>query len=98
MKLSSKLTYAVLSVATLVTVVIMVGRYGLIPGLDFGSGQYYYTDIPDWERYFSIRGIADAIPRGVYYALFAAWGVLLYKLWTWLDRHSDEPTHGEGAV
>lgn len=88
MKLSAKLTYAVLAVATIATVVIMIGRYGLIPGLDFGSGQYYYTDIPDWERYFLVRGLVESIPSGVYYVLFVVWGVLMYKLWKWLDRHS----------
>lgn len=91
MKLSAKLTYAVLAVATIATVVIIIGRYGLIPGLDFGSGQYYYTDIPGWERYFSVRGIVDVTPRVVYYVLFAVWGVFMYKLWAWLDRRSDEP-------
>ena len=85
---TAKLTYAILAVATAVAAGLMLGQYGMIPGFDFGCGQYYYTDIPNWERYFSVRGIVDSCPRWVYYLLFAAWGVLMYKLWTWLDRYA----------
>lgn len=59
-------------------------------------------DGPDNDYWDHVDFIVDeanrrAIPRGVYYALFAAWGVLMYKLWAWLYRRSDEPTHGEDA-
>ena len=65
---------------------VAAGRHGLLPGLDFGPGQYYYTDIPNWERYFSVDGIAADCPAWVYYLVFAIWGWLMYCLWRWIDR------------
>ena len=47
MKLSSKITYATLVAALAASVYVMVRHLGLIEGLDFGCGQYYYTDIPN---------------------------------------------------
>ena len=86
MTTASRVTYVILIVATVSAIALMLGRCGMIPGLDFGSGQYYYTDIPNWERYFSVRGIVDSCPRWVYYVLFSVWGFLMYRLWVWLDR------------
>ena len=55
----SALIIAVVMVAAVGAAVwVAAGRHGLLPGLDFGPGQYYYTDIPNWERYFSVDGIA----------------------------------------
>ena len=81
MKLSSKITYATLVAALAASVYVMVRHLGLIEGLDFGCGQYYYTDIPNWEKYFSVEGVKDTCPRWVYYLLFAVWGYLMYRLW-----------------
>lgn len=88
MKLSSKITYATLVAALAASVYVMVRHLGLIEGLDFGPGQYYYTDIPDWPRYFSSAGVADAPPAWVCYALFAAWGLLAYWLWRAVERRT----------
>ncbi len=82
------LTGLVMVVALLVAIYLICGQYGLIPGLDFGCGQYYYTDIPGWERYFSVAGIVDDCPLWVYYVLFAIWGWAMYRLWRWIDASS----------
>ena len=31
---------------------MMYHGMGLLEGFDFGAGQYYYTDIPGWQKYF----------------------------------------------
>ena len=83
----SALIIAVVMVAAVGAAVwVAAGRHGLLPGLDFGPGQYYYTDIPNWERYFSVDGIAADCPALVYYLVFAIWGWLMYCLWRWIDR------------
>lgn len=88
MRLVRPLTYATMAAAVVVAVYMMVCRMGLIDGLDFGCGQYYYTDIPDWQKWFSVEDFRDGVPRWVYYALFFAWGYATYRLWTWLDSRS----------
>ncbi len=86
MKASTILITLVMTAATIAAVWLMVGHYGLIPGLDFGCGQYYYTDIPNWQKYFSVKGIVDRTPAWVYYLLFFAWGYAMYRLWRRIDR------------
>lgn len=73
----------------------IVNHCGTIPDLDFGCGQYYYTDIPGWEKYFSVRGVTDGLPRALYYVLFAVWGVLMYRVWLWLDWRGDRAVQKE---
>ena len=73
-------------VAVLAATVLICRHAGLLPGLDFGCGQYYYTDIPGWEKYFSVEGLKSSCPRWVYYLLFAVWGYLMYRLWRRIDR------------
>lgn len=80
-----KITLGVMIVAVLAAAVVVAGHYGRIPGCDFGAGQYYYTDIPGWEKYFSVKGVVDNCPRWVYYVLFALWGYAMYRLWRWID-------------
>ncbi len=90
MKLARALTYATMAAAVVASCWMMFRHMGLIDGLDFGCGQYYYTDIPDWQRWFSVEDFKDGIPRWVYYALFFAWGWAMYRLWAWLDsRRAD---------
>ncbi len=87
MKPATLLITFVMLAAIAVAAWLIVGRYGLIPGLDFGCGQYYYTDIPNWQKYFSVKGLVSKTPSWVYYALFFAWGYLMYRLWRLVDRH-----------
>lgn len=88
MKLAAWLTGVIMAAATVAAVGFMLAQCGRLPGLDFGPGQYYYTDIPDWPRYFSSAGIAGSLPGWVCYALFAAWGGLAYWFWRLVERRT----------
>ena len=85
-KILERVTWGVMIVAVLAAACVMVFHLGLIEGLDFGCGQYYYTDIPGWERYFSGEHFIDSLPHWIYYVLFFAWGGLIWQFWAWLDR------------
>ncbi len=67
-----------------VAVWIMLTGRGLVEGLDFGAGAYYYADIPDFEKHDS--SIPTSLPLWLYILLFLAWGALMYALWKWIDR------------
>jgi hypothetical protein len=58
---------------------------GQIEGLNFGPGQYFYTDIPNWQEYFLVDYYDCKTPMWVLIALFFAWGFLMFKVWGWLD-------------
>lgn len=88
MNRTTLLTYGIMVVATLVAAGMMVCHMGLIDGLDFGCGQYYYTDIPNWQKWFAGNCFTDTLPRWIYYVLFFVWGYAMYRLWTWLDAHA----------
>ena len=64
---------------------IMARRIGLVDGLDFGAGAYYYADIPDFDKYTTAY-YATSIPYWVYVLLFLAWGFLMFEHWKWIDR------------
>ncbi len=96
MKLAAWLTGVVMAAATIAAVGFMLAQCGRLPGLDFGPGQYYYTDIPNWPRYFSSAGIAGSPPGWVCYALFAAWGGLAYWFWRLVERRT-LPVVGDSA-
>lgn len=75
---------------------IMVRGLGLVPELDFGAGAYYYADIPEFDRYTTAAEAAfanagadggKAVPQWVYYALFAAWGYLMWRLWRRIEEN-----------
>lgn len=61
-------------------------HYGYIDGLDFGCGQYYYTDIPNWQKYFSRDYFTSNHPFILFISLFFIWGFLMVKLWIWIDK------------
>ena len=67
---------------------IMVKGLGLVPGLDFGAGAYYYADIPNFDKLIDIDLYESRLPYIVYVILFLVWGFLMYKLWKWVDRRS----------
>lgn len=66
---------------------IAVNGLGLIDGLDFGPGAYYYTDIPNWSEIFlgkeTINLGFSSLPLAVFF--FLAWGIFCFKVWQWLD-------------
>ena len=65
---------------------MMVNGMGQVPGIDFGPGQYYYTDIPGWQKYFVPDFYENHVPMSVLIALFFAWGIVMYRLWTFLEK------------
>lgn len=87
MKKGPAIVGAVMAAAVLAAAAVVAAHGGLQPGLDFGPGQYYYTDLPGWERFFAVKGLAGSCPRFVYYLLFALWGLVMYRFWRWIDRH-----------
>jgi len=78
-------------VAVLVTAVyIMVNGIGLQDSLDFGAGAYYYADIPEFERYTEPAALSTSLPLWVYFALFFAWGGLMYFIWTRIEKNKKQ--------
>lgn len=67
---------------------IAVNGLGLINGLDFGPGAYYYTDIPNWPKIFlGEQTINLGFQSPILAALFFfAWGFICFKIWKWLDE------------
>ena len=67
---------------------IMANRLGLVEGYDFGAGAYYYADIPteQYEKIVNENAYQTTIPHWVYYALFFAWGYLMWRLWIWVEN------------
>ncbi len=76
---------AVIAVLGLV-VYIMVNHLGLIEGLDFGAGAYYYADIPQFAKYVNGDHYHSQTPMWVLIVLFLVWGCAMYRLWTWLEK------------
>lgn len=76
---------AIIAVLGLV-VYIMVNHLGLIEGLDFGAGAYYYADIPQFAKYVSGDHYHSQTPMWVIIVLFLVWGYAMYRLWTWLEK------------
>lgn len=87
-----------LKVATLIVCVvtficagyIVCNRIGLADELDFGAGAYYYADIPNFDKLEAQSKYATPIPMWVHILLFLAWGFLMYRLWLWIDRRSNQ--------
>lgn len=64
----------------------MANGLGLVEGLDFGAGAYYYADIPQFSKYVDEKHFISQFPMWIYIALFLIWGAIMYRLWVWLDR------------
>lgn len=80
---------AMASVLALVAYV-MTKHLGLIDSLDFGAGAYYYADIPEFSRFVNGDAYQSGTPMWVLILLFLAWGYVMYRLWTWLDKKQAE--------
>jgi len=65
---------------------IMSNHLGLIDGLDFGAGAYYYADIPQFSKFVDVEHYHSETPMWVLIVLFLIWGYAMYRLWTWLDK------------
>ena len=68
----------------------MVRHLGLVDGLDFGCGQYYYTDIPNWQDYLSGEAHPHRFPQALHFALFFAPCYVTYRFWKWVDARSSD--------
>lgn len=77
----------VFAIAVVVAFYMMINHMGQVPGLDFGPGQYYYTDIPNWKKYFVPDYYDNNVPMWVLMALFFIWGYIMYRVWTFLETH-----------
>lgn len=68
------------------TLYCMVNHLGLVDGLDFGAGAYYYADIPEFTRFVNGDAYQSEMPMWILVVLFLAWGGVMYRLWSWLER------------
>lgn len=64
---------------------IMWQRLGLSPDYDFGAGAYFYTDDPAIQDLAERRAYSARTPEWLHYALFFAWGALMWLLWKWVE-------------
>ena len=78
---------AVFAVVTVICAVyIAVSGLGLVEGYDFGLGAYYYADIPGFEKIIDDGAYKASVPLWVHIVIFMAWGAVVWKIWTWIDR------------
>lgn len=88
-KFSKIFTIAAAAIVVVAAIIFMLKGAGLVPGLDFGAGAYYYADIPQFEKFFSgdTTTSFSTLPLWVYIVLFLVWGALMYRLWVWIEKH-----------
>ena len=67
-------------------IIVMYKNMGLISKFDFGAGAYYYTDIPNFEKYINNNIFKTKFSIWFLITLFLIWGVFVYKLWCYIDR------------
>ena len=67
-------------------IIVMYKNMGLISKFDFGAGAYYYTDIPNFEKYINNSIFKTRFSIWFLTALFLIWGVFVYKLWCYIAR------------
>lgn len=80
------LTIVVSIVVLAVALYIMANGLGLVDSLDFGAGAYYYADIPGFEKIVREDSYDSPVPLWLCIVLFLAWGFLMYRLWSWIER------------
>jgi len=64
----------------------MVNGLGLVDGLDFGAGAYFYADIPEFQKYVNGDYFISKFPMWLHIVLFLVWGAVMFKFWVWLDK------------
>ena len=67
-------------------IIVMYKNMGLISKFDFGAGAYYYTDIPNFEKYINNSIFKTKFSMWFLTTLFLIWGAFVYKLWYYIDR------------
>ena len=86
-KIFKVITVILAVVICIAAVYIMANGLGLVKGLDFGAGAYYYADIPGFDKYVRDDAYDSQLPTRLAIVLFLLWGALMYALWKWVDRH-----------
>ncbi|MDD5951699.1 MAG: hypothetical protein PUC53_07525 [Bacteroidales bacterium] len=86
-KIFKVITVILAVVICIAAVYIMANGLGLVEGLDFGAGAYYYADIPGFDKYVRDDAYDSQLPTWLAIVLFFVWGALMYALWKWVDRH-----------
>ncbi|MCI5618513.1 MAG: hypothetical protein MR330_01080 [Rikenellaceae bacterium] len=86
-KIFKVITVILAVVICIAAVYIMANGLGLVKGLDFGAGAYYYADIPGFDKYVRDDAYDSQLPTWLAIVLFLLWGALMYALWKWVDRH-----------
>lgn len=86
-KIFKVITVILAVVICIAAVYIMAKGLGLVEGLDFGAGAYYYADIPGFDKYVRDDAYDSQLPTWMAIVLFLLWGALMYALWKWVDRH-----------
>ncbi len=82
-----RITGIITIVAILIlTAYCMVNGLGLVEGLDFGAGAYFYADIPEFNKYVNGEHFISKFPMWVHVMLFLIWGAVMFRLWIWLDK------------
>lgn len=81
------LSIIVLVLVCISAIYIMYNGLGLIDGLDFGAGSYYYTDIPNWENiFFGEKSINLGTNHPIlFFGVFFLWGYACFKFLGWIE-------------
>jgi len=85
-KIYKVITIAVVVITLSLALYIMANRLGLVDGLDFGAGAYYYADSPQIQDIAGEASYSTKVPVWVHIVLFLCWGWLMYRLWVWIDK------------
>ena len=86
-KILNRITLIIFLVIIACALYIMCNDIGLIEGLNFGPGSYYYTDIPGWEKiFYNVEQIKPNTAHPIIFMLFfVGWGAFVWKAWGFLD-------------
>lgn len=91
LKIILKYLWNIFIISVIVSVIIvMYKNMGLIAEFDFGAGAYYYTDIPNFEKYINNSIFKTKFSMCFMIVLFLIWGVFVYKLWCYIDKRIEK--------
>lgn len=85
----TKISVFVLMITIILSIYIMYNGLGLIKGLDFGAGSYYYTDIPNWDKiFFGEKSINLGTNHPIlFFSAFFLWGIICYRFLCWMEKN-----------
>lgn len=87
-KYLNRLALVIFSIVLCSALFIMKNDIGLIEGMNFGPGSYYYTDIPGWQQiFYTSEHITPNTDHPILFlAFFIGWGLLMWKAWVFCDK------------